>query len=150
MALAVVSLGMAVGTAAWLRPTLAYWPALLAILAIYAVAMLWLTREWLPKKIMGAPTTGALIAPRPVASSAVLPCVYLVVAMGLLDVLIAQVAPTVIGFSSVQMLVFSAISWQRGQEIRRWEQQSGSRLLIRPRLPANRSDFLIQSNFYLP
>lgn len=150
VALAVIGLGMAVGTTAWLRPPLVYWPALLGVLASCAAAMLWLMRKWLPKIIREAASTSAIISARPLASSAVLPCAYLVVAMGLFGLLVAQVDPKFLGFTSIQMLVFSALFWRNAQVITRWEQQSGSRLLMRPRLGANRSDFLIQSNLGRP
>lgn len=150
VALAVIGLAMAVGATVWLRPPLVYWPVLLGVLAVYAAAMLWLTRRWLPWIIRGAASANAVIPERALAGSAVLPCAFLIVAMMLFGLLMAQVDPKFLGFTSIQMLVFSALSWRHAQVITRWEQQNGSRLLMRSGLGVDRSDFLIQSNLGRP
>jgi len=144
--LVIMALGGAIATVVWLRPPLTYWPALMAGFVFCVGAMLWILRRWVSWAVSGAATTTARLAPRPVSRAVVFPGAWLILAFALLGLVVATVQPKFLGFLSIQMLVFGVLSWRGSRSVRRWESQSGSRLLIVARLGAARSDFLIQTD----
>ena len=144
--LVIMALGGVIATAVCLRPPLTYWPVLIAGFVVYVGAMLWILRRWVSWAVSGAATTTARLAPRPVSRAIMFPGTWLILAFALLGLVVAMVQPKLLGFISIQMLVFGVLSWQGARSVRRWESQSGSRLLIVARLGADRSDFLIQTD----
>ena len=75
----------------------------------------------------------------------VLPAAAFVLLYAPLVAVVAAVQPTFLGILSNQMLVFGVLAWWGSRGVRRWESQSGSRLLIVARVGADRSDFLVQT-----
>ncbi len=140
-----MALGGALATALWSRPPLVYWPLLVAMFVVYVGAMLWILRHWVSWAVSGAAVTTARLVPRPVWPAIVFPGAYFVLGFSLLGWGAAAVQPTLLGFLTVQMLVFGVLSWRGSRAVHRWESQSGSRLLMVPRLGADRSDFLVQT-----
>ena len=141
-----MALGGALATALWSRPPLIYWPLLVAMFVVYAGAMLWVLRHWVSWAVSGATVTTARWAPRQVWPAIVFPGAVFVLAFSLLGLVAAAVQPTLLGFLTVQMLVFGVLSWRGYRAVQRWESQSGSRLLVVARLGADRSDFLVQTH----
>lgn len=140
-----VALGGAVATAVRLRPPAIYWPLLIGLFVFELGSMALVSRHWVEWAVSGAASTRARLNPRPVSRAVVLPAAAFVLLYAPLVAVIAAVQPTFLGILSNQMLVFGVLAWWGSRGVRRWESQSGSRLLIVARVGADRSDFLVQT-----
>ena len=149
-ALAACGVSLGTATAMWLKPPPLYYPEMAGILAVYGAAMTLLLRRWVGWATAQAATTSARLQPRALRAPLLVVGGYLAVAVTGLGLLVAAADPKLLGFTAAQLLVFAFLNWRMAGAAARWEEGTGSRLLLLPRPLPSRQSFLIQLPVELP
>ena len=149
-ALAACGLALGIATAMWLKPPPLYYPEMAGMLVVYGAAMTVILRRWVRWATTQAATTSARLQPRALSVPLLVVGGYLAVAVTGLGLLVAAADPKLLGFMAAQLLVFAFLNWRMAGAAARWEEGTGSRLLLLPRPLPSRQSFLIQLPVELP
>ncbi|MHB1641022.1 MAG: hypothetical protein ACYCUD_14585 [Candidatus Dormibacteria bacterium] len=142
--LTAAGVGTAVATAVWLRPRAIYWVVLLGFLAVMAAVTLRSEQKRSTRILEQASSTSATLTPRRVGMPLLWTSLFVSATLAALSFAVATIDPAVLGTLSGTALTGGAMMLLQVRWIRAWETRTGFRLLVRPRLGRNRSDFLIQ------